>query len=154
MLFRSRQLQESRISRLKVTRHYKIELTDYGQRIIQLSPLPRALYIFYLRHPEGVAFSELCDHETEIAKIYGRFSSADTREIIRENISRLVNQLGNSLHEKVSRIKKAFTDAVGPRLAANYIISGPPAGTRRIGLDRNLVTYDPPYFDGQDNNEE
>lgn len=142
MLFRTRMEFEDKISRLKVNRHYQIELSDYGNLVIPLSPLCRALYLFYLRHPEGCTYAGLGDHKDEIIAIYSRFSNAGTREEIRNNITRLVDPRDNSLNEKVSRIKKTFRDKIGPRLSEQYIIKGEQGGQRRIQLDRRLVVYE------------
>ncbi|HUH33440.1 MAG TPA: hypothetical protein VLZ28_05765, partial [Daejeonella sp.] len=43
-------------SRLLIDKHSKLFLTDFGNLEIKMSPLPKTLFLFYLRHPEGVAF--------------------------------------------------------------------------------------------------
>jgi hypothetical protein len=42
---------------------------------------------------------------------------------------------------KISRIKKAFTDAIGHSLADHYIIQGDNAERKMIKIDRRLVEY-------------
>ena len=53
--------QNVKISRIRVTNQFKIILTDYENTEIKMGPLPKAVFLFFLRHPEGVMFSHLQD---------------------------------------------------------------------------------------------
>jgi hypothetical protein len=54
-------------------------------------------------------------------------------------IDEMTNVLRDQISVKISRIRKAFTDAIGASLADHYIIQGPNAEKKLIKLDRNLV---------------
>jgi len=54
-------------------------------------------------------------------------------------INELTNTLNDQVSVKISRIKRAFTEAIGVSLADNYIIQGENAERKKIKLSRNLV---------------
>ena len=131
----------ARPSRLGITRSFKIHLIDIeGGPEIVMDDLSRTLYLFYLNHPEGVAFKDLVDHEKEMLDIYMRISGRGDADRIRETVAALVSPLGGSTRNPlVSRIKKAFRDVVDDRIARNYYIRGERSEKRSISLDRSLV---------------
>ena len=49
---------------------FKIYLPDYKNVEIKMTTLPKALYILFLRHPEGIILKQLSDFEPELMKIY------------------------------------------------------------------------------------
>jgi hypothetical protein len=51
----------------------------------------------------------------------------------------MTNILRDQTSVKISRIKKAFTDALGNSLAEHYIIQGENAERKSIKIDRSLV---------------
>jgi hypothetical protein len=59
-------------------------------------------------------------------------------EDMRRRIDEMTNILRDQTSVKISRIKKAFTDALGNSLAEHYIIQGENAERKLIKLDRNL----------------
>ena len=131
-------------SRILIDRHAKIFLTDFGNMEIKMSPLPKTLYLFYLRHPEGVALPFLSDHRDELEQIYSKISNSSNPEQIQKSINNLVNIGENYIHEKCSKVKEAFVNVMNPSIAKPYLISGPRGGIKKIDLDRSLVTYDLP----------
>ena len=129
------------LSTLKITRSGRILLPEYKIEI-RMTPLDKALYFLYLRHPEGIRFKDLCDHRDELVDIYSSVSGRSEPELIRESIDALVDPLNNSVNEKCSRIKRAFTRAFSPELARNYYIDGKSGEPKSIALDRDLVIRD------------
>lgn len=133
---------EEKLSRLLVTKDYRIILQDYGMEI-EMKPLPKILFLLYLNHPEGIYFKDLSDHRKELMEYYkgirdGLFSMSEAEN----RIERLTTPGDNSVNEKCSNIKAAFVSKIEPRLASNYCIIGSRAGKRRITLPRELVTWD------------
>lgn len=53
----------------------------------------------------------------------------------------LCDPLNNSINEKVSKVKKAFRDAVDDRVARFYYIDGKKGTAKRIALDRDFVLW-------------
>lgn len=132
---------DEELSSLIITRSGRIILPEYKIEI-KMPPLDKSLYFLYLRHPEGIRFKELCDHRDELTDIYASVSGRGKQDLIRESIDTLVDPLNNSINEKCSRIKRAFTKAFSPELARNYYIDGKSGEPKSIALDRSYVTWE------------
>ena len=130
-----------KLSRLRITRQFKILLVDYDMEI-KMGPLPKTVFLFYLRHPEGVKFTYLQDHIDELRNIYGHVSVNDDPVKMDESIASLTDPLNNSICEKCAAIKKAFMLKVHDNVARNYYITGLQGGEKGIALDRNLVEWE------------
>lgn len=139
MLFAQNFRQSSPPSRLKIDRRGRIFLLDYANIEIRMPAMEKAIYILFLRHPEGIYISQLSDFRDELSEIYLQISTRGLREDMRKRILDLTNILNDQVSVKISRIKKAFVDAIGESLAENYIIKGENAEKKGIALDRSLV---------------
>ena len=128
-------------SRLRITKQFKILLVDYDKEI-KMGPLPKTVFLFFLRHPNGVRFACLQDHFDELMHIYGHLSVNDDPEKMRESIAALVDPLNNSINEKCAAIKKAFLLQVNDDIAKEYYVTGRLAGYKGIILDRTLVEWE------------
>lgn len=135
-------------SRLLINKHSKLFLTDFGNIEVKMGPLPKTLFLFYLRHPEGVAFKELADHQKELEEIYSRISNSSSLEKIKKSIADLVDPGENSVNEKCSMVKAAFLKSLDISVSKNYLITGPKGGLKKIALDPALITYDIPQLQG------
>ena len=133
--------QNVKMSRLRITRHYKILLVDYDKEI-KMGPLPKTVFLFFLRHPEGVMFSHLQDYKDELSNIYGRVCTNDDPQKMEQSISRLTDPFDNSICEKCAAVKKAFVMNVSDTIAKNYYINGSQGDRKGISLDRNLVEWE------------
>ena len=109
------------LSKLEITADYKIWLSDYGKEV-KMTPLQKALYIFYLRHPEGVEFKMLSAYYDELLAIYKVLSNREDWQKQQHSIRRLVDATDNAINEKCSRIKEAFLKVVDDFIAQNYYI--------------------------------
>lgn len=132
-----------KLSRLYITKSNRIYLADLeGRPEIKLDDLTKALYFFYLKHPQGAAFKDLQSYEKEILKIYMGITGRDDLDGIRKSVSSLVSPYSDGRNSCVSRIKKAFRDIVGDHIAKNYYIDGRYAGIRTVSIDRDLVIWE------------
>lgn len=142
LLFRERFAITLQPSRMEIRgNQHRIFLTDLGDLEIHLTPLEKTVYLLFLRHPEGIAMHSVSDHLGELRDAYSSVSNADTIAQIHNRVMDLANPLSNSLSEKISRIRRKFTEAVGDAMAAYYVIQGQPAEPRKILLERTLVTW-------------
>lgn len=140
------------LSKLIITADYQLVLERYN-RVVELSPVHRALYLLFLNHPEGIEFKYLRDYRDELYDIYERIANRMDKEKIEETVNRLTNPLDNAINEKCSRIKAAFNSLMDEYSASYYIISshttriveGSPkiwySRLKLITLPRNLVVY-------------
>jgi hypothetical protein len=127
--------------RLRITRQFKILLVDYDKEV-KMGPLPKTVFLFYLRHREGVMFSHLQDHIEELKYIYGHVSVNDDPQKMEESIAKLTDPFNNSICEKCAAIKKAFLLQVNDHIARHYYITGYQGGPKWITLDRDLVEWE------------
>lgn len=131
------------LSRLMVTSDYKIVLTDYGKKMIDMPPLPKAVYLLFLRHPEGIRFKDLPDYQEELAAIYHSMKKrTQAKKKVQRSIADLTDQTKHSIIEKCARIRSVFVNAIGEMAAQQYIIQGERGEARRIPIDRSLVTWE------------
>ena len=128
-------------SRLVVTEKFDILLPDYGDMVIEMRQLPKALFLFFLKHESGFAIYQMQDHRDEILAIYDRITNSSESGTIEKRIDDLVAPDGKSFIEKCSAIKKAFTEKMSDRIAQQYYIHGPQGYAKRISLDRSLVEW-------------
>ncbi len=133
--------EDVKLSRLRITRQFKILLVDYDKEI-KMGPLPKTVFLFFLRHPEGVRFSYLQDYVQELKDIYGCVSKNDDLHKMNDSITALVDPFNNSINEKCAAVKKAFILQIDDRIARNYYISGVQGEEKGIPLDRSLVEWE------------
>ena len=124
--------EDVKLSRLVVDEKFSIWLPDYNNMQIEMTPLPKALYLLFLRHPEGIRFHDLVDHKQELLSIYGRITNSSSTHEIRKRIDELTDMRKNSVNEKCSRIREAFVSKMAERVAANYIVLGAKGEKKRI----------------------
>ncbi|MFA7049190.1 MAG: hypothetical protein WC195_07050, partial [Bacteroidales bacterium] len=128
-----------KFSRLKITSDYKIYLMDYGLKEVTMSPLPKALFLLFLHHPEGILFKELPRYRTELMNIYRQLSMRENPDKAAESIRRMTDPYDNSVNEKCSMIRAAFLKVIADDLAGQYYITGYRGEPKRILLNRELV---------------
>lgn len=133
--------EEVHLSRLRITRQFKILLLDYDKEV-RMGPLPKTVFLFFLRHPEGVRLSYLQDHVDELMHIYEHVCVNDDPKKMRKSIETLVDPFNNSICEKCAAVKKAFMLQVRDSIARNYYITGAQGAEKRITLDRSLVEWE------------
>lgn len=129
-------------SKLFITKDYRIFLSDWDMREVKMTPLPKAIFIFFLRHPEGVLFKELIDYRDEIRKIYMEITLRENIDDAEESINALVDPMNNSINEKCSRIRMAFLEVVSPEIARQYHVTGKKGEPKLVALDRELVVWE------------
>ena len=131
------------LSRLHI-RYGRIFLPDYNNMEIKMPTLSKAIYLLFLRHPEGIRFSYLPDHRSELLRLYGSISGRDNREDIQRSIDDVTDPTRNSINEKCSRIKQAFLREFDDSIACNYYITGERGEAKKILLPREMITWDMP----------
>ena len=130
-----------RLSRLKITANWRIFLTDYDKEV-KMRQLPKALFFFFLKHPEGCRVADLQDHKDELYAIYKKLTIHENIFSIKKSIKDLVDPFGNSYSEKSAAVKLAFKSEIADNIAQNYYIHGPQGGVKGISLDRSLVEWE------------
>lgn len=130
------------LSHLRITCRKEIILDDFDFREVRMDTLTKAVYLLFLRHPEGIRFKELSEHAAELEELYMSITDRTDLVAIRRSIGSLTNPLDNSINEKVSKVKKAYRNAVDDRIARFYYIDGNQGAAKGIALDRSLVIWE------------
>ena len=133
---------DDRLSRLVITKDYRILLPDYQEMEIKLEPLAKAVYLLFLKHPEGIMFKNLPNYRKELSEIYGKLRPAGLTDRARQSIDDVTNPLLNSINEKCARIRGAFVGQFDDHMARHYYIDGRRGEVKRIALPRNLVVWE------------
>lgn len=155
VVIRSLFQQPVKLSRLVVTKDYRILLPDYELEI-EMEPLPKAIYFLFLRHPEGLVFKHLRDCRQELMHIYKSITRRENMDAVQASIDRVLDPADNSINEKCSRIKSAFVAKFDEDIAENYYITTQSEvcydvapnqyyrwlNCKGISLDRELVTFE------------
>lgn len=129
------------LSPLAITSDYRIILTGFHNREVNLTPLCKAIYLLFLHHEDGIMFSHLPDYKTELLEIYKQLAYRESWENMLVSVHDLTDPLSNSINEKCSRIKSAFVEIMDKELAEYYFITGNRGEPKKILLDRKLITW-------------
>lgn len=130
------------LERIRVTRDGRLLLPDRFNIEVRMPPLVKTLFLFYLKHPEGVPLGALGAHRTELMKLYASISGRGDLDAIRRSIDRLTDPSDNSVHEKAARLGPILSRYLDKTVLAPYLLHGPSGATKRIPLDRSLVQWD------------
>ena len=130
-----------KLSRLSISTTGSIVLPDFDGKQIKMDTLTKAVYIFFLKHPEGAKLKELYNYEEEILGYYLGITGRDDLDAIKKSVHNFLDPYGNNLNTCMSRIRKAFKDAVTDNVAKFYYVGGGYAETHRIAIDRDFVIW-------------
>lgn len=132
---------KKKLSSLFITNDYRIFLKEYNMKEVVMSPLPKAIYLLFMRHPKGIMFKQLHNHRDELMSIYKNMTTFVDIDRAMESINAMTHPLSNSINENCSRIRSAFLQVINDDLASNYYITGKKGEPKKIILDRSLVNY-------------
>ena len=130
------------LSQLRITKDFRLFLPDYDNKEIEMTPLPKAVFLLFLKHPEGIAFKCLPDYQEELKEIYFRLKPSAGSEASIRSIEVVTDPFNNSINEKCARIREAFVRHFDEHLAKNYFITGERGEAKKIALPRTLVKFD------------
>ena len=131
--------EQPTLSRLVITKDFRFFLPDYNNMEITMSPLPKAVYLLFLKHPEGISFKQLRYYYTELLDIYKQISNRIIESNIENSIRDLTDPTKNSINEKCARIREAFLKQFDSAYAQHYYITGKRSEPKKITLPRELV---------------
>ena len=126
---------EQPLVKLIISRNYKLFLGE--KRIeVRMEPLVKAVFLLFLKHPEGIIFKDLPDYRQELTKIYSEVRPWGLTDRALQSIEDVTNPLLNSINEKCARIRKAFVSLLNSKVAEHYYIKGARGGIKSISLPR------------------
>ena len=133
---------DNRLSRMVITKDMRILLPDYNNMEIKMEPLVKAVYLLFLKHPEGIAFKQLPDYREELTMIYNKLKPAGLTDRAIQSIEDVTNPMLNSINEKCARIRASFLCQFDDYMAKSYYIDGLRGEGKKISLPRNLITWE------------
>ena len=128
-------------TRLFVDESYHIRLGAEDGVELALRPLVKALFILFLKHPEGIRLKERERFETELNEIYSRIAPNVSQEDRQRRIRRMVDPMDNSFSEKASVLNARLERLFSGEEAGFYKIQGSNGAPRRVLLDPVMVVW-------------
>ena len=133
---------DDRLSRLVITKDFRLLLPDYQNMEIKMEPLVKAVYLLFLKHPEGILFKQLPEYRSELTQIYEKLRPSGLTDRALQSIEDVTNPLLNSINEKCARIRGAFVGEFDNYMAKYYYIDGQRGEAKKITLPRDLVVWE------------
>ena len=133
---------DNRLSRMVITKDWRIILPDYNNMEIKMEPLVKAVYLLFLRHSEGIVFKNLPNYRHELTTIYSALRPLGLSDRANQSIEDVTNPLLNSINEKCARIRGAFVGQFDNYMAKSYYIDGLRGEAKKIALPRELVIWE------------
>ena len=133
--------EDDPMSELVITHNYRILIGEKRQEI-KMEPLVKAVYLLFLKHPEGILFKHLPDYRKELTEIYVKLKPYGLSDRTIRSIEDVTNPLLNSINEKCARIRGAFVGQFDNHLAKHYYIDGNRGEAKKIALPRDLVVWE------------
>lgn len=127
------------LSPIYIDKHYNIFLPSFGNQEVKMHALPKAVYLLFLKHRNGIRFKELYQYKSELLDIYYKITNKDNKEEIEKAIDDLVDMTNPSINQKCSRIREAFRKIMDEHVAKYYYIDGANGEPKRINLPDNLI---------------
>lgn len=109
-------------------------------KILTLSPLPKALFFFFLLHPEGIFIFRLKEYRDELLRLYTHTSLNRKGNLNNEHIIDNLLIISNKrFYESLSQIKKALTNAFDEKETGMFCVIKNENGCYRISADRSKI---------------
>lgn len=106
---------------LYIDEQFNIFLPMNGNITIKMEPLPKAIYILFLYHPEGILLKNISDYRSEIEYIYRKVSRRKNPTVINRLLDDVTNPTNNMLHKNLSIIRTAFLNKLPAEVADFFI---------------------------------
>jgi hypothetical protein len=143
VLFRDRYSLLKKPSRMCIFGpNYKIQFPDLANLELKLDKIEKTIYLFFLGKPEGVKLNMLDEHREELTELYLKVSPTSDRATATRRINeRTDNAQTQKISETISKIRKKINNLLGEEMGEHYIIAGANGEVKKIGVDRNLISF-------------
>lgn len=141
------------VSRICITENFEIQLPDYNMKI-DMPPVIKAIYLLFLRHPEGILLGNLSDYVEELSAISEKLGITDDDDL--SFIAYCMIPELDLIDQVCGEIYAHFRERLDRKAAAPYIIQASPydfeldrgvpylyvGEPKKIVIDRSLVIWD------------
>jgi hypothetical protein len=125
-------------SKISISDKGEILLDDY-EIVLNMPELWKTLYIFFLRHPEGVLAANIDDFAAELREIYSVCRPTARVDMVNTSIANLVYHDRAHFNQTKSKINKMIKDLLKEPRCNYYLIEGVRNNPYKISIPRNLV---------------
>ena len=132
---------EQPLLQLTISSNYRVYLGEKRVEVF-MEPLVKAVYLLFLKHPEGIVFKNLPDYRKELTCLYDKVRPWGLTDRTLQSIEDVTNPLLNSINEKCARIRGAFLGEFDDYMAKYYYIEGKRGEAKKISLPRDLVVWE------------
>lgn len=129
------------LSTIVIDEEFRIILPEYGNMEITLSHLTKAIYILFLRHPEGILLNDLYKYENELLVIYKTISYQVSLDKMKNSVQELISN-DKAIFVHFSRIKSAFLQKFTDSYAKFYYVQGEKAKPKSIKLSLSKIIFE------------
>lgn len=126
---------------LYIDKNYSIRMGDKDGLGMPLRPMVKALFILFLKHPEGILFKQRGRYQKELEEIYGVVAPGVSKDVIIRRVERLVNLEDNTFSENASVLNAKMSAMFPEAMADSYKIQGNNGLPRRIPLNPLFVHW-------------
>mgnify|MGYP003289574733 CR=1 FL=1 len=137
-------LSEDTLSSIVVNKDKRIILPDYNELELKLRPIPKTLYLLFLKHPEGIILKNIPDYKDDLRHIYlYEVNPNRDDDVLERSLDKLCDPMDNAaLRYNLTTIKKVVeSKIINKKLAMHYYISGRKGEEFRIPLSRDKVRF-------------
>lgn len=106
---------------------------------INLTPIRKTLYLFFLSKPEGVTLSSLSDYNIELGEIYRKLRPGVANDDAKRRIKAITHPLGDRFNPEKSHINRTITQLINAPLNDFYRISGERGEAYKIKIPPAMV---------------
>ena len=124
------------LSPIQVDKQFRILLPEYDLEI-KMNALWKAIYILFLRHPEGIVLKDMPNYRDELSDIYYAMGCGEY-ERMEATLDDVTIPGSDNFRQYVSKINRAFTSVLAVDLAQHYMITGQRGKPYKIQIENNL----------------
>ena len=126
---------------LYIDKRYSIRMGGESGPELRLRPMVKALFILFLKHPEGILLKRRGDYQGELEEIYGILAPSVSKDTLHRRIDRLLDLEGNAFSENTSALNARLDTIFADGAADDYKIQGRNGYPRKISLNPLLVHW-------------
>ncbi|MBO4566810.1 MAG: hypothetical protein J5695_06255 [Bacteroidales bacterium] len=127
--------------KLFIDKNYNITQNSPFGAELPLRPLVKAIFILFLKHPEGIVLKQRALYQQELEDIYSIILPNASRETVHSRVERLVSLQDNSFSEKASVLNSKLDELLPPAAAEGFKIHGTNGHPRRIPVSPLAVEW-------------
>lgn len=127
---------------LYINKDFRIFIGSPQGLEIEMRPMSKAVFLLFLRHPEGIEFKRIGMFEEELSMIYRHICRNDNPQQVERSLRKVLDAGSRAVNVAAARSARALAEYVSDDMLPGYTISGGYARPKAIRLDRRLVCWE------------